>query len=133
MFIYAETKKQKKINNHKLRSKIGQTFDRAVQAAVRKGEHREDAAARIIVNLIDGDKDVARVVAATPIGGTTVVEDIVASQVESGRQEFERGLDYIVDRGTFSHKTYSDSVQPTINAMTEVINEYTITYKRMYA
>ena len=72
------------------------------------------------MNLIDGDKDVARAVAATPIGGTTAVKDIVASKVEVGRGEFERGLDYIVDRGTFSHKTYSDSVQPTINAMTKV-------------
>lgn len=116
----AESKKQKKKKRTKPRSQIGQVFDRAVTAAVRKGEHRDDASARIINDLIDGDKDVARAVATTPIGGTTVVEDIVASRVETGRDEFERGLDYLVDRGTFSQKTYSDSVQPTVNKMTEV-------------
>ena len=48
------------------------------------------------------------------------MDDMVASQIEMGRDEFERGLQYIVDRGTFSNKTYSDSVQPTVNKMMKV-------------
>lgn len=99
---------------------LQQEFDKAVTAAVAKGDHPDDASACLISNLIDGNKNVARYVAATPIGGSTVVDDMVASQIEMGRDEFERGLQYIVDRGTFSNKTYSDSVQPTVNKMMKV-------------
>ena len=104
----------------KKRDALERQFDKAVAEAVAKGEHPEDASARLINKLIDGRKHIACAVAATPIDGTTVVEDMIESQVETGREQFESGLEYIVDRGTFSSKTYSDSVQPTLNKMMEV-------------
>ena len=105
----------------KKRSKLGRSFDQTVANAVMNGEHEEDAAARIIHELIDGRKEIVRAVAATPIGSSTVVEDIVESQVEMGREEFERGLEYVVGRANFSNKTYSDSVQPTVNRMQQAV------------
>ena len=113
-------KKKRKITKPKQRDELGTLFDRNVTVAVAQGEHEEDAIARIILQLIDGKKDVVRILAATQIGSSNVVEDIMASQVQLGRPEFERGLEFIVGRGTFSHKTYSDVVQPTVNKMLQV-------------
>lgn len=85
------TKKIKFEEKRIKRDALGRAFDRAVSVAVSKGEHEEDAAARVIHSLIDGRKDIVRAVAAARIDGTSVVEDIIQSQVEIGRSEFERG------------------------------------------
>ena len=115
------SQKPKTAGTKKKRSKLGRAFDQTVANAVKNGEHEEDAAARVIHELIDGRKEIVRAVAATPIGNTTVVEEIVESQVEMGREEFEKGLEYVVGRASFANKTYSDSIQPTINKMQEAV------------